>query len=74
MGVNKGALKYASAAKEAGTPFTLTINNSYYNTADGQVKVTADNFKTLLTDGNDATDFGRLLDNVVITVDGVVVE
>ena len=74
MGVNTGALKYAQAAKEAGTPFTLTINNSYYKTADGDVKITADNFKTLLTDGNDARDFGRLLDNVVISVDGTIVE
>ena len=64
----------AQAAKEAGTPFTLTINNSYYKTADGDVKITADNFKTLLTDGNDARDFGRLLDNVVISVDGTIVE
>ena len=75
MGVNKAALNgYVKPAKDAGTPYTLTINNSYYKTGSGSVKITADNFKTLLTDGNDARDFGRLLANVDIYVDGVRVQ
>lgn len=72
FGVNTGALNnYVKPAKDAGTPYTLTINNTYVQTADGLVKVTVDNYTDLLTDGNDARDFGRLVDNVEIYIDGV---
>ena len=40
---------------------------------EGTVKVTADNFKSLLMGPGDETDFNRMLNNATIIVDGVIV-
>ena len=67
MAMNKGAVNSGA------TGSVVTITNCVYVTSEGTVKVTADNFKSLLMGPGDETDFNRMLNNATIIVDGVTV-
>ena len=67
MAMNKGALNSGAAGS------VITIDNCVYVTENGVVKVTAENFTSLFMGDGDETDFGRMLNNATIIVDGVTV-
>ena len=67
MAMNQGAVNSGA------TGSVVTITNCVYVTSEGTVKVTADNFKSLLMGPGDETDFNRMLNNATIIVDGVTV-
>ena len=67
MAMNKGAVNSGAAGS------VVTITNCVYVTSEGTVKVTADNFKSLLMGPGDEPDFNRMLNNATIIVDGVTV-
>ena len=67
MAMNKGAVNSGA------TGSVVTITNCVYVTSEGTVKVTADNFKSLLMGSGDEADFNRMLNNATIIVDGVTV-
>ena len=67
MAMNQGAVNSGA------TGSVVTITNCVYVTSEGTVKVTADNFKSLLMGPGDEADFNRMLNNATIIVDGVTV-
>lgn len=67
LGMNKGALNSGAA----GT--TVTIKDCVVIKDSEQVKLTAENFKSLMMGPGDEDDFGRMLEYSVIVVDGVTV-
>ena len=67
MAMNQGALNSGAAGS------VITIDNCVYVTENGVVKVTAENFTSLFMGDGDETDFGRMLNNATIIVDGVTV-
>ena len=67
MAMNQGAVNSGA------TGSVVTITNCVYVTSEGTVKVTADNFKSLLIGPGDEADFNRMLNNATIIVDGVTV-
>ena len=67
MGMNNGALKAGAAGS------TVTISDCVVIVNGEEVQLTAENFKTLMMGPGDETDFGRMIENATIIVDGVTV-
>ena len=67
LGMNKGAYNNGAAGS------TVTLNDCVVIVNGEEVQLTAANFKSLMMGPGDETDFGRMLNNTTIIIDGVTV-